>query len=250
MKKLKAIIVEDDIYNQKAVEAIIENHFQEIDIVDKPMTVKDGLASIEKHQPDLLILDINLPDGTSFDILQQCSCKNYKVVFMSAYHEYALEALRFSAIEFVFKPFDVNEIVVAIDKAIEDINDDSYCLRIRALFENIDIQNKNKRLVLQSDEEIKVCDVNDIIWAEAIVGGANFYFDDGTSFFVDTPLRRYEAILNTHAFFRCHPHYLINLLRVKEINLDLSSILMSNNIQVELEERRYKQLINAMPTGA
>lgn len=149
MDEIKLIIVEDDSYNSRAVEAIINNHFQEITIVAKATNVSDGLAAIEALHPDLLILDIHLTDGTSFDILRQSIYKNYKVVFMSAYHEYALEALKFSAIDFVFKPFDVNELVVAIDKAIDELQDESYPLKIKTLFENIDYQHKNKKVVLQ-----------------------------------------------------------------------------------------------------
>lgn len=252
MKKLKLLIVEDDLYNQAAVEKIIENHFQEIKIVDKVISVKDGLKAIEKHHPDLLILDIHLVDGTSFDILKQSEFNSYKVVFMSAYQEYALEALQFSAVEFVFKPFDVNELVVAIDKAIDEIQDENYPLKLNALFNNIDYQSKSKKVVIQGRKKIKVCNVDEIIWAKAIVGGANFYFDDGSYFFATKPLRRYEAILSSHTFFRCHPHYLINLLRVKEINLEQKRIRLSNDDEVAYEDRRYSQLINALnqPTEA
>jgi len=246
MKKIKLLIVEDDLYNQKAVEAIIENHFQEILIVDKVTSVKEGLASISNHKPDLLVLDIHLTDGTSFDILRQSDYKAYKVVFMSAYHEYALEALKFASIDFIFKPFDVNELVVAIDKAIDEIQDESFPLKIKTLFENIDYQNKNKRVVLQGRTNVKVCDVNDIVWAKAIIGGANFYFEDGSYFFANKPLRRYEALLSSHAFFRCHPHYLINLLRVKEVKFDLKRIHMSNDDEVAFDMRRYNQLISAL----
>lgn len=246
MRKLKLLIVEDDLYNQAAVEKIIENHFQEIRIVGKVISVKDGLKSIEKHKPDLLILDIHLADGTSFDIVRQSTYKDYKIVFMSAYEEYALQALQYSAVDFVFKPFDVNELVVAIDKAIDEIQDINYPLKLNTLFNNIDYQCKTKKVVLQGRNKVKVCNVDEIIWAKAIVGGANFYFEDDSYFFTTTPLRRYEAILSSHTFFRCHPHYLINLLRVKDINIKQQRIRLSNDDEVAFEERRYSQLINAL----
>ncbi len=246
MEEVKLIIVEDDIYNQKAVETIVKNHFPEITITDRATNVKNGIASIERHKPDLLILDIHLTDGTSFDILRQSKYQDYKVIFMSAYHEYALEALQFAAIDFVFKPFDVNELIVAIDKAIDELQDESYPLKIKTLFENIDLRNKNKKVVLQGRQNVKICDVDDIVWAKAIVGGANFYFDDGSYFFANNPLRRYEALLIPHAFFRCHPHYLINLLKVKEVKFNLNRILLSNDDEVAFESRRYRQLIKAL----
>ncbi|MCU4163692.1 LytR/AlgR family response regulator transcription factor [Carboxylicivirga caseinilyticus] len=246
MSQIKLLIVEDDLYNQRAVEKTIENHFQEIEIVAKATSVKEGLEAIEQHHPDLLILDIHLTDGTSFDILRQSDYNSYKVVFMSAYHEYALEALKFSSVDFVFKPFDINELIIAIDKAIDEIMDESYDIKIKALFDNIDFQNKNKKVVLQGKHNVKVCQVEEIVWAKAIVGGANFYFEDGSYFFTSKPLRRYESILSTHAFFRCHPHYLINLLKVKEVKYDMKRIHMTNDDEVAFETRRYNQLINAL----
>ncbi len=246
MTPIKLLIVEDDLYNQKAVEKIINNHFQEIEIVGKISSVLDGINAVETLHPDLLILDIHLIGGTAFEILQQSKYNNYKVVFMSAYHEYALEALKFSSVDFVFKPFDINELIIAIDKAIDEIRDESYDMKIKALFDNIDYQNKNKKIVLQGKESIKVCQIQEIIWAKAIVGGANFYFEDGSYFFTNKPLRRYESILTSHAFFRCHPHYLINLVKIKEVLFKKNRIHMSNDDEVAFETRRYSQLINAL----
>ncbi|MCU4174444.1 LytR/AlgR family response regulator transcription factor [Carboxylicivirga sp. N1Y90] len=238
MKKIKLLIVEDDLYNQRAVEKIIVKHFSEIEIVGCATGVNEAIDKIEKLQPQLLLLDINLSDGTSFDVLRKSKFRDSKVVFMSAYHEYALEALQFSAVEFVFKPFDINELIVAIDKALEQLQDDNYSLRINTLFDNIDNTN-NKKVVLQGRRNIKVCDINDIVWGKAIPGGANFYFSDGSYFFTTTPLRRYEAILPSDTFFRCHPHYLINLKQVKKIDKDLLRIKLSNDDEVIFEERRY-----------
>nr|WP_319400980.1 LytTR family DNA-binding domain-containing protein [uncultured Carboxylicivirga sp.] len=246
MAQVKLIIVEDDLYNQKAVENIIQNHFQEIEIVGKVSSVKDGLEAVNTLQPDLLILDINLSDGTSFEILQQSKYNNYKVVFMSAYHEYALEALKFASVDFVFKPFDINELIIAIDKALDEIRDESYELKIKTLFDNIDYKNKTKKVVLQGKDSLRVSSVDEIVWAKAITGGANFYFEDGSYFFATKPLRRYESILSSHAFFRCHPHYLINLVKIKEVKYELKRIHMSNDDEVAFETRRYNQLINAM----
>jgi len=239
---IKVLIVEDDLYNQRAVEKIVSDNFPEIEIIGKATGVQEALSIIHHHTPDLLVLDIHLMDGTAFDLIRQTEGFEYKIVFMSAYHEYALEALRFSSVEFVYKPFDVNEMVVAVDKAIDELQDVSYRQKLEALFSNMDHNQKGKQLVLQGVNNIKVCHVNEILWGKAITGGANFYFEDGGYFFAVKPLRRYEAILEGHGFFRCHPHYLINLNQIKEIKEDLQRIRLSNDDEVLYEIRRFNAL--------
>ena len=236
---IKVLIVEDDLYNQRAVEKIISDNFPEIVIVGKATGVQEALSIVNQHSPDLLVLDIHLMDGTAFDLIRQTEGYEYKIVFMSAYHEYAVEALRFSSVEFVCKPFDVNEMVIAVDKAIDELQDVSYRQKLDILFSNMDVNQKGKQLVLQGVNNIKICHVNEIIWGKAITGGANFYFEDGSYFFAVKPMRRYEAILEGHGFFRCHPHYLINLKHIKEINEDLQRIRLSNDDEVLYEVRRF-----------
>ncbi len=243
---IKVLIVEDDLYNQRAVEKIISDNFPEIEIIGKATGVQEALGVMNQHAPDLLILDIHLMDGTAFDLIRQTEKLAYKIVFMSAFHEYALEALRFSSVDFIYKPFDVNEMVVAVDKAIDELQDVSYQQKLATLFSNMDTNQKEKQLVLQGMNTIKVCQVAQIVWGKAITGGANFYFDDGSYFFAIKPLRRYEAILEGHGFFRCHPHYLINLNQIKDINEDLMRIRLSNDDEVLYEPRRFHSMKEKM----
>jgi len=240
MKNINLIIIEDDNYNVRAVTKVVESHFSEITILDTASRVQEAINKIETLKPDLLLMDIHLIDGTSFDVIRKCQYKDFKVVFMSAYHEYAVKAMQYAAVEFVFKPFDINELIVAIDKAIEQLQDKHYELRINTLFNNID--KKEDIVILQGRNKIKACHVNELVWGKAIPGGANFYLIDESYFFVSKPLRRYEAVLSDFSFFRCHPHYLINLSHVKEVNINLHRIKMNTNDEVIYENRRYNQL--------
>jgi len=240
MRKINLIIIEDDNYNIRAVTKIVESHFSELKILTTAARVQEAIDKIEALKPDLLLMDIHLIDGTAFDIIRRCQYKDYKIVFMSAYHEYSIKAMQYAAVEFVFKPFDINELIVAIDKALEQLADKNYELKINTLFSNID--QKEDTVVLQGQNSIKACKVDDIVWGKAIHGGANFYFIDGSYYFVSRPLRRYEAILSDFSFFRCHPHYLINLSHVKGINTELLRIKLNTNDEVIYESRRYNQL--------
>jgi two-component system LytT family response regulator len=240
MKQAKTIIVEDDRFNALAVTKVIEKHFPEIKIVGTAESVSEAVSKINHHHPELLLMDIHLTDGTSFDVIKQCQNVDFKVVFMSAYHEYAIKAVQHAAVEFVFKPFDINELVIAIDKALDELMDPDYSLKIKTLFNNI--EKKQHQIILQGRDRLKVCHIDDIAWCKAIQGGANFYLTDNSYFFAAKPLRRYEAMLADFSFFRCHPHYLINLNQVKQINPELQRITMNTGDEVIYEDRRYPQL--------
>ncbi len=240
MKKIKTLIVEDDRFNALAVKKVIEKHFPELYIIGTTESVRETVEHINSFQPDLLLMDIHLTDGTSFDVIKQCENIDFKIVFMSAYHEYAIKAMRHAAVEFVFKPFDINELVIAIDKAIDELMDPDYAIKIRTLFNNIE-QNQHQ-IILQGRDRLKVCRVDDIAWGKAIQGGANFYMTDNSYFFVAKPLRRYEAMLADFSFFRCHPHYLININQVKQVKPELQRIKMNTGDEVMYESRRYHQL--------
>jgi two-component system LytT family response regulator len=244
MNTINAIIIEDDNLNILAVSKIIQNHFPEIKIVDTASHVNESVSKIKHHQPDLLLMDIHLIDGTSFDVIRQCREQNFKIVFMSAYHEYVIKAVQYAAVDFVFKPFDINDMVVAIDKAIEQLQDENYQLKIETLFNNVE-QNQNQ-IILQGKNKIKACNVDEIAWGKAIQGGANFYMLDNSYFFVSKPLRRYEAMLSDFSFFRCHPHFLINLNHVIKLKSEVQRIRMRTGDEVMYENRRYHQLIDLL----
>ncbi|WP_430811838.1 MULTISPECIES: LytR/AlgR family response regulator transcription factor [unclassified Carboxylicivirga] len=241
MKQLKTIIVEDDTFNIAAITKIIENHFPEIRIIDTAARVNEAVQKIKCHKPDLLMLDIHLIDGTSFDVIKRCENMDYKIVFMSAYHEYMVKALQYSAIEFIFKPFDINDMITAIDKAIDELRDKNYPLKIKTLFNNI--EQYDSKIILQGSNQVKACSINEIAWAKAVQGGANFHLSDQSCFFVDRPLRRYEAMLNDFSFFRCHPRFLINPQHIQELIRERGCLKMTTGDEIIYEQRRHAQLL-------
>ncbi|MCT4646444.1 MAG: LytTR family DNA-binding domain-containing protein [Carboxylicivirga sp.] len=248
MKTIKTIIVEDDQFDAVAVTRIIEKHFPEIEITNTAAAVEEAVDKIKELRPQLVIMDIHLIGGTAFEVIKACRDIDFKIIFMSAYHEYIIKAMEYAAVDFIFKPFDINEMVVALDKVIDQIQDSNYDIKINTLFNNIE-SNKNQ-IILQGKNKFKVCNVDDLVWGKAIPGGANFYLTDNSYFFVAKPLRRYEAILSEHVFFRCHPHYLINLLHVKEINSDLQRIKMNTGDEVIYENRKFDQLWERLQRNA
>ncbi len=246
MNKIKLLLVEDDTFYQRIVEEIIKVNFPEIVITGIVKDIKTAKEFIIKDDPQILVLDINLPDGTSFDLLQQIENKNYRVVFISAYSEYALESLKFSFVDFVFKPFDPNDLIVAVDDAIADLEEKFYDVKIETLTHNVNSKNGANKLVIQGKRSVKVVGIDDIVWASAVYNGSLFYFSDGTVFLSPLPLRRYESLLRTHSFIRCHPKVLVNIVHVKYMAEETNRLYFDKELYVNYEPRKtnlLKQLI-------
>ncbi len=202
------------------------------------------LARLKDLQPDLLILDVQLEDGSAFELLQRVEVINFKVVFMSAYQGYMEESMLFAAVDFVAKPFDENELALAVDKAIDALSDSDYNHKIDVMFTNITQSPHDRSIVFPTVPNPTTILVKDIVYAEAVFGGSNFFSVLGTTFFVPRPLRRYETLLSPYGFYRCHPLYVVNLRQVKKIDFQNNEIQLQIEKKLPFEEWRSSSLLN------
>jgi two-component system LytT family response regulator len=242
MEKVKLLLVEDDIFYQKIVERVIKGNFPEVVITGIAKDVKSAKESIKNDNPHILVLDVNLPDGTSFDLLQQIDKRNHRIVFISAHSEYLVEALRFSFVDFIFKPFDAIDLIVAIDDAISELEESFYYVKLEVLVENINSEKGVSKMVIQGKRSVKAVDISDIVWAGSVYSGSLFYFTDGTVFLSPLPLRRYELLLRSHGFMRCHPKTLINLKHVRFMDEKKNRLYFGDGLHVNYDPHKTNHL--------
>ncbi len=241
--KCKLVVIEDDAMVQKIISIVVKDHFPEIDLVGTASSVDAGYELITTQQPNLIISDIKLVDGTAFDILNRIESPDFKIIFITAYHEYHVEALKFASIDFIFKPFDISELVMSIDKNLLELSGrkTNHKVAVQTLIENI--HSNRMKLVLQGDVSTIVVNPREILYARSETIGTTFFMFNKSSFFTDTPLRRYETILNPHGFVRCHPLYVVNRLHIDFIEPIEGFISMKTSEIIPLELRRYNQFI-------
>lgn len=234
------VIVEDDIFSRRIVRLIINNHFPELNVTGEFASITDASLMIPQLAPDLMILDIQLEDGNAFDLLKQLREQNIepKIVFMSAIHSYIEEAVQFASVDFLKKPFDESELVMALDKAIDSINDSDYGQRLNTLFSNLHNNNGDKSIIFKQDNGHVNAPLSTIVYGRAVPGGAEFRLVSGEDFFVAAPLRRYELLLSNHGFFRCHPTYVINLRLINTIDENNGSVSFNSGHIVPFEAWR------------
>jgi len=208
---VSCVIIDDEFKVRELIKNIVEDNFLDIDIVGTAQSVLSGLKLINEKKPQLIFLDIELADGTGFDILENIEQTNIKIIFISAFNDYAIKAFKYSAVDYILKPINILEFIKSVNKAISSIEEKA---NYNILMENIHADFPSK-LALLVKEGIEYVDTEEIIY---IVGDGRYsaiYLTNGKKYIESKVLSYFEEVLNNLLFFRIHKSYLINLKHVK-----------------------------------
>ena len=209
---IKAYVIEDEKPTRETILKLIENNCSEIKIVGSSDNVSDATREIKEFNPDLLLADINISEGTSFDILANLEKTSFKVIFITAYEEYALKAIKFAALDFILKPIDPVELIDSIEKAIQSIEKENSQLMLQNLMENLRTSDKKfEQIVLKTAESIYLVNVKDITHLEADGAYTKFFFNDRRKIMVSKVIKEYDEMLSEYSFVRVHQSHIINL---------------------------------------
>ncbi|MEA2041601.1 MAG: LytTR family DNA-binding domain-containing protein [Bacteroidota bacterium] len=246
----KIIIVDDEERARVSIRSIIESNVSGVEIVAMGVDVKSGTELINKHQPDIVLLDINLPDGSGFDIIKNLPKVEFKLIFVTAYEEHALSAFKVSAIDYIVKPIDYAELTAAIEKAKQEIQQINTGKKILNFFDNAAKNNKSdKKIVLKTSESIHIIKIQDIIRCKSDNNYTRFFFEAGNPILVSNTLKNYEEILTPFNFFRTHQSHLINLEHVQRFDKkDGGFIIMSDEKEIPVSNRKKNLLMTIFET--
>jgi two-component system LytT family response regulator len=197
---------------REVIASIISKYCKQVEVIAQADGVKSGMQAIKQHKPDLVLLDIQMRDGSGFDLLNKLKPITFKVIFISAYETHALKAFKFSALDYILKPIDSNELVAAIAKAEEVVNQPSINQGLEVLENNYSNNNKeSKKIVLKTSDSIYAVAIKDIIRCESEANYTRFFLNDGRKILISKPLKEYDDMLNEFGFFRIHQSHFINL---------------------------------------
>lgn len=247
--KIRAIIIDDESRSRENITHILKMHCRDIEIADQADSIYSGIISIKKHNPDLIFLDIKLPDGTGFNLLREFSNINFKVIFITAYEEYAIKAFKFSAMDYLLKPIDPEELINAVSKARETIEAESLSRRINEFMSQINLFKKfglGKKIVLKTLDNLYVIDSNDIISIKSEDNYCRFYLVDNKNILVSYSLKEYIKELENNAFYRTYKSYAVNLHHIKRYNRAENSCIMSDGSIIPVSYRRKDELFNIL----
>jgi len=205
---MKALIVEDKAYIRKGLLNLLKLIEADVVVIGECESVKEAVIVANACKPDLIFLDINLTDGTAFDFLEQTESLIFKVIFITAYEEYALQALKIGAVDYLLKPVDIEELQIALQKVTElpIVEQKQQIKTVKQAWNNGD-----SKLILSLHDSFQVVDLNELLFCETDKGYTTFYCSDGKKYMVSKTLKEFEEQLSKANFTRPHQSFMVNL---------------------------------------
>jgi two-component system LytT family response regulator len=215
-QQLTAIVVDDEKPSREALSTYIRDFCPNVTVVSECDNAKSAYQSILEHHPKLVFLDIEMPNGDGFDLLRMFKRIDFKVIFVTAFSEYAIRAFRFSATDYLLKPVKIDELVEAVDKVRQELNQQNTNLNLQLLMEGLSRKEPtNTDLVIPSTKGFTVVKIPDLIMCEADGYCTHFYLTGKQKITSSKNLKHYEELLSDHPVMRVHHSNLINLKHVK-----------------------------------
>jgi len=243
---IKAVIVEDELASRTTLNNYLNKYCSQVEVLEMADSIASGLAAIKSHKPDLVFLDIEMPYGNAFDLLESIDEVDFEIIFVTAYKDYAIKALNLSAAYYILKPIDIDELVAAVTKICERQKSDESILHSKILLDNIKSNNLiNKKIVLPQMDGFEVININDIIRAEANDNYTHIYLVNGKKHLVSKTLKHFDDLLTEFDFIRTHKSHLVNLKYItKYIKGKVGRLRMSDDSYVDVSATRKKQLFD------
>jgi two-component system, LytTR family, response regulator len=225
---LRAIIIDDEPAGINTLKLLIEKHGAEIRVVASTTEAEEGIQLIENYRPDIVFLDISMPDMSGFELLKKVEYKDFKLIFTTAHREYALQAIKNDAFDYLLKPVDVDDLKLCITKVMKEFEKDKHASNNRSP-ELIEIASRDGILYLKQ---------KDIVRLEASGSYTNFYLDNGVKHLASKAIKEYEMNLDAGLFFRCHNSHIINLHKVERfVNHEGFFAKMNDGTMVDISRR-------------
>lgn len=238
---MKALIIEDEKKSREMLTTLIKNNFPQLTIVGEGKNVAEGVELIKTLQPELIFLDISMPDGSGFDVLEKVQGQKFEIIFTTATDKHALKAIKYSACDYLLKPIDIDELKIAIEKVLQKQTTTLPSMEnLQFLIQNLKRADDNySKITLPTGNAYEIIAIKDIIRCEADGSYTNFFLTGGKKLMVSASLKHYEDLLPVNEFIRIHHHHLINMNHVvRFLKVDGGYAIMSDGTQLEISRRK------------
>jgi two-component system LytT family response regulator len=240
---MKAIIVDDENDSRQILSKYLEKYCPDVTVCGYGESVATGLDAIKKHNPDIVFLDIEMPYGNGFDLLEQADNHQFETVFVTAFGNYAIQALNQSASYYLLKPINIDELVKAVEKIKAERTEADYTQHARVLLNNLR-NNGQQKIMLPTLEGFEIVPVADIMYCEAADNFTRFYFEESQPLMICRTLKYFEDVLSAHGFLRIHRSYLINPAFVIRYSKGKGGyVTMKNNQELEVSANKKQEFL-------
>ncbi|MBI3501588.1 MAG: response regulator transcription factor [Bacteroidetes bacterium] len=245
---INAIIIEDEKKSASALEELLKRNCPEVSLLGKAGSVKEGYDLFYKTKPDLIFLDVMLGDGSGFDVLEKLSDLKFEVIFTTAHEKFAIKAIKYSALDYLLKPIDAEELKIAVGKIAGRNQKFSNEENLRSLLENVkQKEDQFSKITFPSGHAYEIVSIKDIIRCEANDNYTNVFLSNGKKLLVSGTLKQYEDLLPEKDFVRVHHSNLINMAHmVRFMKEDGGYAEMSDGSKVEVSRRKRDDLLQRL----
>lgn len=243
---MNAFIVDDEPMARDTIVGIIKENLPELMVVGEAGSVKAAVTGIKQTKPDVVFLDIDLPDGTGFDIVNALRPVNFRIIFTTAHEKYAIKAIKFSALDYILKPVSEIELMAAVNKLKHETDARHQEIKLDAFYNNLNNTQKNTgKLVLKTSESIHLVEIKDIIHCESDNNYTSFFLNNGRKILVSKGLKEYTDLLEEFGFFRVHQSHLVNLNYIERFDKKSGGYLvLGNKSQIPVSQRKKQALLD------
>ena len=245
---LRLVIIDDEQNARELISNTVLHNCKNVEIVGTAESVKEGLELINTVNPDVVLLDVQMPDGTGFDLLSKLKDIKFKVIFITAHQEFALQAFKFSALNYILKPVDTEELVSSINKVEEVLEQNNMDMKMKILYDNLQNKSKDsKKLILKSTDQIHAVNVKDIVRCESEGNYTTFILSDGRKLLATKILKEFDEMLQNYNFFRVHQSHLINIDFFETfIKADGGTVVMKDKSKIPLASRKKEAFLKLL----
>lgn len=243
---MRAIIVDNEPNIIEGLKFLLTEYCPLVDVIDTARDIMDARSKIERLDPDILFLDVELDSGTGIDLLNQLSRRDFQLIFITAYNQYAIEAFRYSAIDYLLKPIDPDDLVLAVKRASEIIKQKNDQIKLQVLIDNLQNLSKSEKKIVVSDRDhLYAVDINDIIYLKAD-GPYTRIQRTKDYIYASKNLKHFQNLLQFAGFCRVHHSYLVNLKHMQRFNKSESVIELNMGDRIPVSVRKKEGLLAAI----
>jgi two-component system, LytTR family, response regulator len=246
--EIKAVIIDDEENNILNLQSLLKQYCPELIVVATARHATSGVQNIMQHKPDIVFLDIEMPDQNGFDLLRSLPEHNFEIVFVTAHQQYGIQAVKFAAIDYLLKPINIDELKMAVAKAVRKRVQRKNNIQLENLMLLLKQQPKAEhRIALPTAKETRLAKTDEIIRCESLNNYTNFYFANGEKLMVSKPIYEYEELLQDYQFIRCHQSHLVNKKYIKSwVKEDGGYLLLEDKTQVPISRQKKEAIKNLL----
>jgi two-component system LytT family response regulator len=209
MTHIRALIVDDEVNNRENLRSALETYCPEVKVVGEADSAITAMDRIKELSPELVFLDIAMPMGSGFDLLESLPEIHFEIIFVTAYDQYAIRAIKFAAVDYLLKPIDALELKKAVERVQSKRRQQNQQGQLKALLHNL--QQQEKKIALPQSDHIEFVPVHSIIRCQGDRNYTHFFLKDGRELLVSRTLKEYVELLDDQSFYRVHQSHLVNL---------------------------------------